>query len=47
MLGIGDVNITEVSKTGAISYSKAIKDLMPTADLELYRGKESKYWMVK
>jgi len=44
---IGDVSITIVSKQGSIAYAKAIKDLLPDADLEAYRGKESSYWMVK
>ena len=38
--------LTLVKKEGAISYSKAIKDLMPDADLESYRGKPTEYWML-
>lgn len=44
---IGDVSITIISKQGSIAYAKAVKDLLPDADLESYRGKESTYWMVK
>lgn len=35
---------TKVKKQGAISYAKAIKDLLPEADLSKYQGKESEYW---
>ena len=35
---------TLVSKQGAISYAKAVNDLMPNADLEAYRGKPTSYW---
>ena len=38
--------LTLVKKEGAISYSKAIKDLMPDADLESYRSKPTEYWML-
>lgn len=44
---IGDLNITKVKKSGAISYSKVVKDLLPDADLSKYKGKDSEYWMVK
>lgn len=44
---IGDLTISKVSKKGSISYAKAIKDVAPDADLELYRGKDSEYWVVK
>lgn len=37
-------NFTKVEKSGSISYAKAIKDLVPDADLEPYRGKGSVYW---
>jgi len=40
-------NLTEVKKAGSISYAKAIKTLLPDADLEPWRGKETKYWVVK
>ena len=29
------------------NHAKAIKDLLPKADLEPYRGKPSSYWVVK
>jgi putative phage-type endonuclease len=40
-------NLTKVEKAGAISYAKAIKELLPNADLEKWRGKPSEYWVVK
>lgn len=46
----GEVNghkLYKVKKDGAISYSKAVKELLPDADLEEYRGKPSEYWAVK
>ena len=43
---VGALKITKVSKQGAISYAKAIKDIAPDSDLELYRGKESTYWKI-
>jgi len=39
--------LTRVDRVGSISYAKAIKDLMPDADLEPYRGKSSFSWQVK
>lgn len=36
--------LTRVKAKGRISYAKAIKDLLPDADLEPYRGKESESW---
>lgn len=36
--------LTRVAKAGSISYGKAIKALLPDADLEPYRGKPSSYW---
>ena len=36
--------LTKVEKAGAISYAKAIKELLLKADLEPYRGKPSSYW---
>ena len=39
--------LTKVEKAGAISYAKAIKELLPGADLEKWRGKASSYWVVK
>lgn len=39
--------LTKIEKAGAIAYAKAVKALMPDADLEPYRGKLSSYWVVK
>jgi putative phage-type endonuclease len=39
--------LTKIEKAGAIAYGKAVKALMPDADLEPYRGKPSSYWGVK
>ncbi len=36
--------LTRVSREGAISYAKAIKELAPGADLEKWRGAPSGYW---
>lgn len=35
------------SRSGAISYAKAIKVIAPNADLEPYRGKASEFWAVR
>lgn len=46
----GEINghkLYKVVKDGAISYAKAIKELLPDADLEPYRGKPAEYWVVK
>jgi putative phage-type endonuclease len=40
-------NLTRVDRAGSISYAKAIKELLPKADLEPYRGKSSFSWQVK
>lgn len=40
-------NLTKVQKEGAISYAKAIKELLPDADLEKWRGKPTEYWILK
>jgi putative phage-type endonuclease len=40
-------NLTRVDRQGSISYAKAIKELLPKADLEPYRGKASFSWQVK
>lgn len=37
----------KTTKQGAISYAKALKDLLPDADLEPYRGESSEYWSIK
>ena len=39
--------LTKTEKAGAIAYAKAVKALLPDADLEKYRGKSSSYWGVK
>ncbi len=36
--------LTKVTREGSISYAKAIKDLMPDADLSAYKGKPTSYW---
>jgi hypothetical protein len=36
--------LTQVHREGAISYAKAIKDLMPDADLTKYQSAPSSYW---
>lgn len=36
--------LTLVKRQGAIGYAKAIKELLPDADLEAYRGKPSESW---
>jgi len=40
-------NLTLTKRAGAISYAKAIKELLPNADLEPYRGKPSQFWGLK
>jgi len=40
-------NLTLTKRQGAISYAKAIKALLPNADLEQWRGKPSQSWGVK
>lgn len=40
-------NLTLVKRAGSIAYAKAIKELMPDADLEKWRGKPSESWQVK
>ena len=40
-------NLTKTERAGSISYAKAIKELLPDADLEKWRGKPSSYWWVK
>ena len=40
-------NLTKISKAGAVSYAKAVAELLPGADLEKWRGKPSTYWMLK
>jgi len=35
---------SQITRQGAISYAKAIKDLLPGADLSKYQGKPTTYW---
>ena len=35
---------SQITRQGAISYAKAIKDLLPNADLTKYQGKPTTYW---
>lgn len=44
---IGDLLVYPIEKQGSISYSKVVKDLLPDADLEKYRGKPSTSWGVR
>ena len=39
--------LTKIEKAGAVAYAKAVKAIMPNADLEPYRGKPSSYWVCK
>ena len=36
--------LTKVIKKGSISYAKAVKDLLPDADLSSYMGESTEYW---
>lgn len=36
--------LTKVTREGAISYAKVVKDLLPDADLSAYQGKSTEYW---
>lgn len=36
--------LTQVNRKGSVSYAKAVKDLLPDADLTPYTGKDSSYW---
>ena len=44
---ISGLLVSPVEKKGSVSYAKAIKDLLPGADLEPYRSKSTSYWLVK
>lgn len=44
---VGDLNVTLAKRQGSIAYAKAVKDLLPDADLEAYRGNSTEYWTVK
>lgn len=39
--------LTKTERVGSIAYAKAVKELLPSADLEPYRGKASNFWGVK
>lgn len=39
--------LTMTQRAGAISYAKAIKSLVPNADLEPWRGKPTSFWQVR
>lgn len=38
--------LTLVQKEGSVSYARAVKELLPDADLTKYRGKPSSFWKV-
>jgi putative phage-type endonuclease len=44
---ISGLLVSPVEKKGAVSYAKAVKDLLPGANLEQYRGKSTSYWLIK
>jgi putative phage-type endonuclease len=44
---IGGRKLTQTQREGSISYAKAIKALLPKADLEPYRGKPSSFWVLR
>lgn len=44
---IGDFLVYPIERKGSISYAKVVKDLLPDADLEKYRGKPSTSWGVR
>ena len=39
--------VFKTEKKGSIAYSKAIKELLPNADLNPFRGKPTEYWTVR
>lgn len=39
--------LTKTERAGSVAYAKAVKELLPGADLEPYRGKPTSYWVVK
>lgn len=39
--------LTKTDRAGSIAYAKAVKELLPDADLEPYRGKPSTFWGIK
>lgn len=44
---INGLLVYQVEREGSVSYAKALKDLAPTADLSVYKGQGSSYWVVK
>jgi putative phage-type endonuclease len=44
---ISGLLVTPVERAGSIAYAKAVKDLLPNANLDPYRGKSTSYWMIK
>jgi putative phage-type endonuclease len=36
--------LTKVERAGSIAYAKAVKDLLPDADLKPYTGRSTEYW---
>lgn len=44
---IGRYKLMKVEREGAVSYAKAVKELLPNADLSKWRGKPTSYWTVK
>lgn len=44
---VGDLNVTKAERKGSIAYAKAVKELLPNANLEKFRGKPTSYWVVK
>jgi exodeoxyribonuclease (lambda-induced) len=41
------VTVSKAERTGSIAYAKAIKDLLPGADLSAYQGKPTTYYQVR
>lgn len=44
---VGDLNVTKAERKGSIAYAKAVKELLPDADLSKYEGKPTSYWVVR
>lgn len=38
--------LTKTTRTGSVGYAKMVKDLLPGADVEPYRGAPSEFWQV-
>lgn len=43
----GAFKLSKVNRAGSVSYSQIVKVMLPTLDLEPYRGKSSEYWTIK